>query len=404
MIPSTKIDLNNGSQPANPRPGWKSGGKVLRLLGRAIWIAAAVGLGVGLGHIASGLVPLNFKATTQLLIDPHGLRVFSNDLSPGTFDANAAINFVESQLGVIKSDRVLLRVVRNELAAVDGRSPVPDNFDDLEQPEGPATPPAPTISAEEEMRESRALSALKRSVSVTRAERSYIVEVSVENRDPEIAARQANGIAQAYRGEDTWARNLSTRRLAADLDNRVSTLRETLRQSEAKVDNYRLENNLLGDQEKLLMQQLASLLSRRDVSTGEAAQLSATFGESFPTLVGVREKGRLLVAEVEQKKTEIVKARKAEVELRMIERETQSHRSILEAFETRAREAREFGRIDASNIRVISPARAPFGQQLDRNPKVWAFFGGLLGLVLAVFVIVLFALAGTFRSSSKENW
>ena len=79
-----------------------------------------------------------------------------------------------------------------------------------------------------------------------------------------------------------------------------------------------------------------------------------------------------------------------------------NHRGTRGTF--KAREAREFGRIDASNIRVISPARAPYGQQLDRDPRVWAFFGGLLGLVFAIFVIVLLALAGTFRSSSKETW
>ena len=46
-------------------------------------------------------------------------------------------------------------------------------------------------------------------------------------------------------------------------------------------------------------------------------------------------------------------------------------RELLESFETRSREAKEFGRIDTGNLRIVSMARAPEPQRLA--PKMAIF-------------------------------
>src|SRR5262245_48915046 len=99
--------------PPKPDPWQSSLNMVIMQLRRRSWVAVAVPiLGAVAGAFIAFFVPATHKAMAQLFIDPRGLRVFSNDLSSGVFDANAAINFVESQIGIMKSERVLMHVVR----------------------------------------------------------------------------------------------------------------------------------------------------------------------------------------------------------------------------------------------------------------------------------------------------
>ncbi len=106
-----------GRADAPPNDPWRAATQaVVNAVGSRRWILyTAVITGGILGYLATLLIPPNYKATAQLFIDPRGLQVFANDLSPNPLDANAQINFVESQIGIIKSDSVLLRVVRNEM-------------------------------------------------------------------------------------------------------------------------------------------------------------------------------------------------------------------------------------------------------------------------------------------------
>ncbi len=60
------------------------------------------------------LVPHRYTATTQILIDPTDLRAVSNDLSPPNQANDATVMLVESQVRVLMSDSVLLRVVKTE--------------------------------------------------------------------------------------------------------------------------------------------------------------------------------------------------------------------------------------------------------------------------------------------------
>ena len=99
-------------------------------LRRWVWVILAAGCLAGLAGVAikAFLLPNTYSATTQLLFDPHGFKVFSNDLKTGHYDANAAINFVESQMAVLQSERVLSRVIDSECATaiIDAQTGVSD--------------------------------------------------------------------------------------------------------------------------------------------------------------------------------------------------------------------------------------------------------------------------------------
>ena len=155
------------------------------------WILyAAAAMGGVIGYLAMLIIPPNYKATAQLFIDPRGLQVFANGLSSGAVDANAQINFVQSQIGIIKSESVLQRVVHNEMLS-EGlnnngiASPPARSTDPYIEPSKSNTPAEAVLSEIE----ARALTTLQRAISVTRSERSFVIEVTVANRNPQTAAR-----------------------------------------------------------------------------------------------------------------------------------------------------------------------------------------------------------------------
>jgi uncharacterized protein involved in exopolysaccharide biosynthesis/Mrp family chromosome partitioning ATPase len=430
-------------------------------LKRFVWLIVAATLIFGIGAVfARILIPKNYQATVQVLIDPHRFRVFSNDLQTDQLDANASINFVESQMGVIRSERVLLRVLREQRALDAGTKSAPDSS---------------ATSELGELDENRALAKLQRAVSVQRLERSFIVDVTVADASASRAASLANAIVKAYIDEDTIDRNGSVKRLTGELTGRLEGLRQSLRDSESKVEAFRAKNGLAGVNDKLVIEQrlaeattalsmaetreaqirgrlsqltagsnqmsaisalgtdpesrrLALLLEVQASARNDLEQLTGSLGEQHPSLVSARNRVNEIEksinaavggirkgaqSQLDQVQTEVsylsrkvtalsadlAKAREAEVGLRMLQADADAHRKILESFETRSREAGEFGQIDSNNLRIISPARTPSEQGQIRGLLLWGILGGLIG---ATFSMGAIGFAAMFARGSRD--
>ena len=430
------------------------------------WILVVCALaGAGAGLVGKYVLPAKYEASTQLLFDPRGFKLFNNDLTIGNYDANAAINFVESQMGVLRSERVLSRLVQTACFEA-----------------GKADPAAYGLAGKCPRTDAKgdwdaALALLRRSLTVKRAERSFVVDVAMSGPSPEIAARRSSGIVAAYIEEDAATRNDAAARLTADLSSRLDTLRAALAQSEAKAERYRRDKNLVRVGDRLLVEQqlaaattalndsqvkfdrasarlkqiesaaqnpnalgalgaeadtraLSQLLDQRNRALVEIAPLAARVGARHPALVAARSslsqleraiatemrairfaahadvsrarnEQQILAQTVASLSTKVTHARQSEIELREISQEVDANRKLLESFETRSREAKEFGRIDTGNLRIVSMARAPERQRLA--PKM-AIFGGLgmfVGLLLGFAVLAAMALVSLLRSSAR---
>ncbi|MGA9320152.1 MAG: Wzz/FepE/Etk N-terminal domain-containing protein, partial [Xanthobacteraceae bacterium] len=110
------------------------------------------------------IVPHRYTAVTQILIDPTDLRAIGNELAPANQANDANVLQVESQVRVLTSDSVLRRVVKAEGLDKDQeftRQGIADGADST----------------------TAALIALKRSIAVKRAERTYVVDVTVTTRE-----------------------------------------------------------------------------------------------------------------------------------------------------------------------------------------------------------------------------
>jgi polysaccharide biosynthesis transport protein len=234
------------------------------VLGGLFMVAAAVAL--------LGLLPPRYTSSIQVLVDPSDLRVVENDVNARQPQADSGVSIAESQVRVIQSDSVLRRVIAklhldqdDEFVQPDSTNPV---VDWVKGALG-MTPPAASRNPV-----NIALDTLQNRLSVRRAERTFVIDVAVQSRDPEKAAAIANAIGEAYFAEEAAARTETARRASDALAGRLNSLKRDVEQAEGAVVRYREEHKLVASSGRLLTdQQLGDLnqqLVTASIKTAEA--------------------------------------------------------------------------------------------------------------------------------------
>jgi uncharacterized protein involved in exopolysaccharide biosynthesis len=219
----------------------------LRILWRRRWwIAASVAGSLLIAFVADLLITPKYRATAQILIAPVDLRVIEKDVMPLAQTADANVIQVESETRVLTSDKVLLRVVEGEQLASDPEFRGPPGA--LGQAMAAMLAPfrsSPKGRAEEDP-QITALRALKRDVGAARSERTYVVDLTAETRDPDKSARIANAVARAYLDEQSAARTAAARRASESLIARLSELKSRVQRAEENVQRYKSDNDMIG--------------------------------------------------------------------------------------------------------------------------------------------------------------
>lgn len=233
---------------------WRGKGTIVRTTAAALLLALLFVL----------FVTPRYTATTQILIDPTDLHAVGSDLTPANPANDAAVLQVESQVRVLMSDSVLRRVIKAESLEQDPEFVAPRSSFGFGNSAGPADS---TVTA---------LTALKRAIQVKRAERTYVVDVSVTSRDPEKAARIANAIAQAYLAEQTEVRSDAAHQVSQSLSARLTELKDRLRQAEDRAETFKQRHNILGAGGQLVNeQQLSELNNQLGVARARTAGAKA---------------------------------------------------------------------------------------------------------------------------------
>lgn len=209
----------------------------------------------GLAYGYSRLATPRFMATAQIFVDPRGLQVLDNELTPRQQDSNAAINFVESQVRILASQSVLSRVIDSERLTDD-----PEFSGEARS--GWAADLVRSLGigrsddgASLQERERNALNALYERVIVRRPERTFVIEVTVRASDADKAARLANAVAHAYIDSQASARADTARRATQSLTARLDELRERVRVAEGRAEDFRRRNGLVGTRTQLVSEQ-----------------------------------------------------------------------------------------------------------------------------------------------------
>jgi polysaccharide biosynthesis transport protein len=203
------------------------------------------------------LAPHHYTATAQMLIDPTDLRVVANDVNPTNQANDANVLQVESQVQVLTSDNVLRRVIKAE------------GLDNDPEFLGRFLTAATNGAA-------AALITLRRNLSVKRAERTYVVDVSMTSHEAAKAARIANAVVKAYLDEETKVRADAAEQVSKSLGARLNELKDRVREAEDRAEAFKERNNIIGAGGQLVNeQQLTELNNQLGLARAHATAAKA---------------------------------------------------------------------------------------------------------------------------------
>lgn len=256
---------------------------LIRFRWRAIVCSILFCLALAAGYLA--LAPSQYTATTLLLIDPRPNVLPTQQLRAA--DANAESAYVETQVEVLRSERIARDVISSEQLerqpefSKKGISlpslPDPKGFFSSPKSEASAqtetapkeTVPAPSTSAESNV-SPLAVKAFQLRLSVKRTAPTHIIAISFRHSDPKLAARIANSIASSYLKEQLRQREEIIRSTSLWLKQQSSELLAEAHAAETALLEFRGSNSVNDASSRIIL---------RDLET--TAQAYRSFSESF---------------------------------------------------------------------------------------------------------------------------
>jgi polysaccharide biosynthesis transport protein len=236
-----------------------------------IFVTSVVGVVLFVAAVYVYLQTPRYTASAQVLLELQQERPGKEDAILS--QANLDFEMVESQLAIIKSTVFLRRVVEKLGLVSDPEFGSPAHqvaqasslFARIRSAllGSSAASPSPVLD-DDDAKSSRVMSsvqALKGALAAARGGQGYVIAISVTSVDPARAAKLANAVADGYVVEKLDARFEAAKRASAWLSDRLTELRQQLRQSEEAVSQFRVDHKLLqtGNNLTLNQQQLSDL-------------------------------------------------------------------------------------------------------------------------------------------------
>lgn len=227
-------------------------------------LAALAALLLGLTYL--WLATPMYTANASLFVDPRAKKI--DEAVQGGIGADTTL--LESQVAIITSDGVLSKVItkldlgRNaEFAALP--SQVSRTLNAIFVRGNTATEP-----------NERALMALKKALKVTRAQKTYVLDIAATSASPQTAALIAQTVIDAYFEDQTQTKSAEAKRANALIDLRLHELRDAVRLAETRADNYKKANKILTSEGGVVNeQQLTRMNAELVASRGVAAESKA---------------------------------------------------------------------------------------------------------------------------------
>jgi polysaccharide biosynthesis transport protein len=249
-------------------------------------------LGIGLGVVYLINTPPTYTAKADLMIDSRkfNLMPVQQQAVYGDFPLDTAA--VDSQVEVLKSENIALSVIKNLHLMQDPEFNAPSGglmgaiVGFISNPIGPivnfiANRTGSSEPTSEFELTRQAVGALKGGLSVNRVGYSYVIEIAFRSGQPGLAARIANGIADAYILDQMEAKYQATQRASSWLQDRIRELRDQASAAERVVLAFKAQNNIVstGGGEKggrlISDQQVAELSSQLVMARAQSAEARA---------------------------------------------------------------------------------------------------------------------------------
>lgn len=224
---------------------------------------------IGLALAYAFLAPTTYTATMSILIDPRERVPAGVDAAPMPQNPDAAL--VESQMRLITSQPVLLKVVDEQHLADQTPGLIGSIFEALRSVAGGAAPGA-------DMRRQAAAERLEKAVAMKRSERNYVIDVEVKGRTRQQAIAIAQSLADAYLAAKARLTDEVSDRERDLIDRKLRDLRARVEAAERKAQEYRDKNELVvSDGRTSPEQRLKDANSALVVAQGKRADVEARY-------------------------------------------------------------------------------------------------------------------------------
>ncbi|OCW56761.1 GumC family protein [Hoeflea olei] len=248
-----------------------------RLL-KAVWerrvlVGGLTAAAAGLAFVATGMISPLYKSEARLLIETRE-PVYTSEQAAQ--NANAALDerAVTSQVEILQSTDLLKNVAREldlsgrtEFDPAANPSAIGDLMVMLGLKKNPLDVPA----------EERVLKQVKKKLEVYAVPGSRVIGIEFSSRDPALAAQVTNALVDAYLASQSEAKRENNTDASAWLEPEIARLREKVRESEAKVAEYRSQKGLLlvNQQDTIAAKQLADISTELSRVRAERADSEA---------------------------------------------------------------------------------------------------------------------------------
>jgi succinoglycan biosynthesis transport protein ExoP len=237
---------------------------VIGFLRRRCWgILVCLLLSMAIGALYLFTTPPTFTASATMMIEPRRGQLVRSAWNEGPTDSV----WIESQIGLLKSENVAAHVVKQLRLADDpeftGSEPgLLDRFlaSASRRLGWDATSWGPPEPKSEPERLRQAIGAVLGGLAVRRVGPSYLVRIDFSWRNPAQAAAIANAVVDAYALDQLSAKYDANQRAGDWLRDRLDTLRQQASTAERAVVEFRSENKIIAAGGTLMNdQQLAEL-------------------------------------------------------------------------------------------------------------------------------------------------
>jgi succinoglycan biosynthesis transport protein ExoP len=240
-----------------------------------ILIMIAVGVGAGAGSLL--IIPPNFRAEAELLIDNRKFQLTQQPpiVAEASLETTAA---VESQLELLKSENIALSVIRK--------------LDLWEDPEFVDTRPGlitillgkllgggpqPSLSVDERI--ARAITVFSKRLTVKRVGTTFAIAIQFEASKADRAAQLANAVADAYINQQVESKYQAMRNASEWLESRIREMQGQTSAAQSAVVEYKARNNIIdtGSGRLIDEQRLAELNSQLTAARAQESEAKARF-------------------------------------------------------------------------------------------------------------------------------
>jgi polysaccharide biosynthesis transport protein len=199
--------------------------QLLAVLGayRAIILKAALVGGVTLALLALFVLPKRYESTAVVLVDFE----VNNPISGREFPSQLAASYLSTQQAIIESGKVMLPVVDRLGWATDERR----TRGYREQPGG--------------VREWLAWKVLAPSLTVKTYKDTRLIDITAQDRDPQVAAQVANTVAHVFIESQTQSSGADAKARAQEYTTQLEGLRNKLTEAQKKLADFRSQTGLL---------------------------------------------------------------------------------------------------------------------------------------------------------------